>query len=167
MPVTFPSVSPSLSFFEIPEFSTHIISYGNKIEQRIQGNSAERWRFKLWWRVLSEQDKQTLQQFFLARKGAFEAFTFNHPNPSQVIGTNSQNYTCIKTHTADSTNRPITGASYTTYWTQSGNRGITWVSGDKYKYEFLVRFKEDASNFEYFVYKLWRLNEIELIEVNA
>lgn len=164
---TFPSVSPSLSFFETTEFATQVIGYKNKVEQRIQLNSGERWRFRLQWRTLSEQDKQTIQQFFLARRGRFESFTFNHPNPSQVIGSDSLNYTCIKTHTAASTNKPVTGASYATYWAQSGNRGITWASGDKYKYEFIVRFKEDANNFEYFVYRLWRCNEIELIEVSA
>ena len=36
---------------------------------------------------------------------------------SQVIGTDLKDYVCIKSHTASSTNQPITGGSYTTYWT--------------------------------------------------
>ncbi len=165
MPETFPSINPWYSLFESPVFATRVIEYGNKIEQRIQTNSNEQWRFQLQWDILSEADKQTLQQFYLNRKGKFEAFTWNHPEPSQVKGTDGLNYTCKKTHIATNDNKPITGGSYATYWTKAGNRGITWASGSKYKYDFLCRFNDDAVNYEYFNFKLWKWNKVELIEV--
>jgi Tfp pilus tip-associated adhesin PilY1 len=46
-----------------------------------------------------------------------------------VLGTDSNNYTCIKDHTAAAENRPITGASWATYWAQQGTGGGTWVAG--------------------------------------
>ena len=51
---------------------------------------------------------------------------------SEVTGTDSLNYTCIRKHTAASTDRPITGANYTTYWKQKGSSGSTWVTGTAY-----------------------------------
>lgn len=55
-----------------------------------------------------------------------------------VVGTDSNNYKCIKSHTADSSNRPITGASYATYWEQTSTlSGSTWVSGTNYKSSIL------------------------------
>ena len=167
MPATFPATSPTPSFFETPIFNTQIITYNNKNQQRIQRNSVEQWKFQAWWKVLSLANKEAIQQFFLARKGRFESFTLIHPQPSQIIGTDALNYTCKLTHTAASGNRPTTGGSYTTYWNQTGNKGITWVSGYKYKYDFLVTFMEDMANFEYWQYMLWRLNTIEFLEVAA
>jgi type IV pilus assembly protein PilY1 len=49
-----------------------------------------------------------------------------------VLGTNGNNYTCIKNHTAAAENRPITGASWATYWAQQGTGGGTWVAGTGY-----------------------------------
>ena len=49
-----------------------------------------------------------------------------------VLGTNGINYTCIKDHTAAAENRPITGASWATYWAQQGTGGGTWVAGTGY-----------------------------------
>ena len=61
-----------------------------------------------------------------------------HPAPntvssqSEVIGTDSNNYRCIKSHTADSTNRPITGANWKLFWELGGSNGSTWVDGTSY-----------------------------------
>lgn len=52
--------------------------------------------------------------------------------PSEVIGTDSQNYRCISSHTAAASNRPITGGSWATYWEQGGSSGVAWVSGSAY-----------------------------------
>ena len=49
-----------------------------------------------------------------------------------VLGTDGLNYTCIKDHTAAAENRPITGASWATYWAQQGTGGGTWVAGTGY-----------------------------------
>jgi len=49
-----------------------------------------------------------------------------------VLGTDNNNYTCIKDHTAAAENCPITGASWATYWTQQGTGGGTWVADTGY-----------------------------------
>ena len=50
---------------------------------------------------------------------------------SSVTGTDALAYKCIKTHVADSTNRPITGANYLLYWALGGAGG-TWTSGEQF-----------------------------------
>jgi len=48
---------------------------------------------------------------------------------SEVVGTDGENYTCIRPHTAADANRPVTGGDYTTYWTIRGSSGVAWVAG--------------------------------------
>lgn len=52
--------------------------------------------------------------------------------PMEVIGTDGLNYTCIVDHVGGATNVPVTGASWATYWTQTGSGGVTWVGGTSY-----------------------------------
>ncbi len=54
--------------------------------------------------------------------------------PSVVIGTDSNDYACILSHTANNRNRPITGALTATYWVATGGTGVgqPWVSGSVY-----------------------------------
>jgi hypothetical protein len=52
--------------------------------------------------------------------------------PSEVVGTDTKNYTCILGHTAAATNRPITGANYTTNWIEKGVSGGVWGLGTGY-----------------------------------
>jgi len=52
--------------------------------------------------------------------------------PMQVIGTDALNYTCILSHTAADANKPVTGGSYATYWSQTGTAGGVWASGTAY-----------------------------------
>ena len=51
---------------------------------------------------------------------------------SVVTGTDSVVYKCIRGHTADSSNDPITGANYLLYWTAGGSGPSTWTSGTTY-----------------------------------
>jgi hypothetical protein len=51
---------------------------------------------------------------------------------SQVIGSDTFNYTCKLTHTAANDKKPITGGSWATYWTLTGSGGIAWVTGTSY-----------------------------------
>ena len=77
---TFPaSPKPTWVFTESNNFNTHIINYGNKIEQRIAINSLNQKKFKLRWRSLSAANKNTIQSFFVARLGAYESFTWVNP----------------------------------------------------------------------------------------
>lgn len=59
---------------------------------------------------------------------------------SEVLGTDGNSYACILDHTAAAGNRPVTGASYDTYWCKSGESGCAggygneaWVLGTAYK----------------------------------
>ena len=68
---------------------------------------------------------------------------------SQVIGTDGKDYVCKSSHTASSSNKPITGGSWSTYWTavtdpthmngyfspitnRAMYRSPTWLSGNSY-----------------------------------
>jgi hypothetical protein len=51
---------------------------------------------------------------------------------SEVTGTDALNYRCIRNHTADSTNRPITGANYLQFWEQGGSSGSAWATSTSY-----------------------------------
>ncbi|GAB63109.1 hypothetical protein KSU1_C1513 [Candidatus Jettenia caeni] len=75
----FPSIKPNYSVIETYSFNTHIINYGNKVEQRIKMNSAAQTIFRLRWEALSNADKATIQAFFVARGGAFESFAWTNP----------------------------------------------------------------------------------------
>lgn len=75
---TFPSINPSYTVSERVHFNTQIINYGNKVEQRIALNSLGRRSFRLQWNSLSPTDKGTILDFFVARKGAFESFTWTN-----------------------------------------------------------------------------------------
>ena len=156
---------PNYSLLEMPSFDTTILPYGNRVEQRINKQGKPRWTFNLTWDSLSNKDKNTLEQFYIARKGAYEKFVWNHPAPSEVIGTDGFNYSCILSHKADNSNKPITGANYDLYWKKNGIDGILWALDSIYKRNFMVRFKIDSNNFIYFEYNLWQFNNIELIEV--
>lgn len=46
---------------------------------------------------------------------------------SEVTGTDDNVYTCVKSHTSGATNKPVTGANYTTYWTERGDTGGVWA----------------------------------------
>lgn len=51
---------------------------------------------------------------------------------SVVIGTDTLNYTCKRSHTASTANKPITGAKWSLYWIQSGTGGAAWVDTTAY-----------------------------------
>lgn len=74
----FPEINPSFSVRESISYNTYVINYGNKIEQRIAINSLGQITYAVHWRVLTPTNKQTIQDFFIARKGSFEAFTWTN-----------------------------------------------------------------------------------------
>ncbi len=51
---------------------------------------------------------------------------------SVVTGTNATVYRCIRSHTADSLNTPVTGANYLLYWEAGGSGPSTWTTGTSY-----------------------------------
>ena len=53
--------------------------------------------------------------------------------PSEVIGTDALNYTCIDNHGSTNDDKPVTGANYALKWTQSGSSGGVWTVSTAYK----------------------------------
>jgi hypothetical protein len=51
---------------------------------------------------------------------------------SVVTGTDAIVYRCIRSHTADSLNRPVSGANYLLYWEAGGSAPGTWTAGASY-----------------------------------
>lgn len=51
---------------------------------------------------------------------------------SEVTGTDSEVYTCIRGHTSNINNKPITGGNWNTYWKKTGSTGGTWVTATAY-----------------------------------
>ena len=45
-------------------------------------------------------------------------------SPSIVVGTDSNDYSCILSHTANNRNKPITGTLTATYWSATGGTGV-------------------------------------------
>lgn len=52
--------------------------------------------------------------------------------PSEVTGTDGEVYTCIYPHESATSNKPITGANYSTFWYQTGSTGGVWATGTDY-----------------------------------
>ncbi len=67
-------------------------------------------------------------------------------SPARVIGTDSNDYDCILSHTSNNRNKPITGALTATYWVASGTTGLgsIWATGTLYRptYEILSAIEE-------------------------
>lgn len=58
---------------------------------------------------------------------------------SEVTGSDALNYSCIRSHTSDSTNKPITGANWRLFWEQTGSSGSTWATATSYTAPKLLR----------------------------
>lgn len=69
---------------------------------------------------------------------------------SIVVGSDGNDYRCILDHTSVSSNKPITGADYATYWEATGGTGLgsAWASDTDYKSDVIwydrVKRVEDA-----------------------
>lgn len=59
-----------------PEWRTIVAASDSGVEQRRRGNLAERFNVRLAYRRLTAAQMQTLWGFFMARRGAYEAFWF-------------------------------------------------------------------------------------------
>ena len=69
----------------------------------------------------------------IASKTLYIGPTLSTVNTQSVVtGTDAIVYRCIRSHTADSTNRPITGANYLLYWEAGGSSPSTWTTGTSY-----------------------------------
>ena len=60
---------------------------------------------------------------------------------SIVVGTDSNNYLCIKSHTSSSDSKPITGSNWSTYWELTTKSGVTWADSVPYYSDVLYYSK--------------------------
>jgi len=82
-PTTFPSApGPEFIYEEELDFLTIISELEGQQEQRRNKRTIPRRKFRLLWKVLVTADIDILFNFFIARKGAFEAFNFVNLNDS-------------------------------------------------------------------------------------
>jgi hypothetical protein len=51
---------------------------------------------------------------------------------TERTGTDSNIYTCIRSHTSSNDDKPITGANYAVYWKQRGSTGGAWQASQSY-----------------------------------
>ena len=69
---------------------------------------------------------------------------------STVLGTDGfTTFTCILSHTSDSTNRPTTGASWELYWHAVGSGGSAWVTATAYTNPELIYYSYKAPLFDF------------------
>ena len=58
----------------------------------------------------------------------------------EVVGTDGNDYFCVKNHTSATADKPVTGTNYSLYWTATGGSGAgaVWAAGTDYtKYLYL------------------------------
>lgn len=69
----------------------------------------------------------------VASKTLYVGPTLSTVNTQSVVtGTDATVYRCIRSHTADSLNTPVTGANYLLYWEAGGSSPTTWTTGTSY-----------------------------------
>jgi len=73
---------PDFSWSETPEFHTLISSYETGHEQRRNKWANPVRKFTLTFTNRSKTEYETARNFFIARKGAYEVFTWTNPNDS-------------------------------------------------------------------------------------
>ena len=77
--------------------------------------------------------------------------TLSSVNTQSVItGSDAAAWKCIRSHTGDSINYPITGANYLLYWESGGSGPAVWASGTSYVAPQLIRlwFKRPLYDFD-------------------
>ena len=58
--------------------------------------------------------------------------TYTMTASEEVTGSDGNVYTCRKSHTSAATNKPVTGANWTTYWHKAGSTGGVWANATAY-----------------------------------
>jgi phage-related protein len=76
----FPPIDiPVTSIVEKPQFDTLTVEYGKGTEQREYLDAGVRWAFDVKFSKLTAAQCKVLLDFFIARQGNLEKFTFDHP----------------------------------------------------------------------------------------
>lgn len=68
---------------------------------------------------------------------------------SEVTGSDALNYSCIRSHTSATANKPVTGANWRLFWEQTGSSGAAWVVDTAYVAPALIRlwYKRPLADF--------------------
>jgi hypothetical protein len=157
----------------IPHFDTSFVGRG-KNEQRISWSADPQYEIAATLENFSEEDADRVMAFFEARRGAFEGFYFQNPEES-FRGTTWQS---LKAYSLKQIVRPIAINNRSYKVTIAGTSGVsqptfpTTVNGTVAdgtvtwrENTYLVRFKEDIINADYFSYQLYNLGEISFMEL--
>lgn len=78
------TLTPDYVYSEVLNFNTLTSSFENGYEQRRAKWSTPLRRFRLTYKARTISDFQTIRDFFLARLGSYDVFTFTNPNDSVV-----------------------------------------------------------------------------------
>jgi hypothetical protein len=126
--------------------------------------------------LLDPSEADEILAFFIARKGAYEAFYLQLLEEAY----RSTVWTASTVYSVGDIVRPVTanGRSYkcttggtsgssqptwpTTFHGTVGDGSVVWTENS-----YLVRFEEDIINFDYFSYSLYNLGTLTFIEVPA
>ncbi len=79
----------------------------------------------------------------------FYATFIADPDADRIIGSDLKEYSCMLSHTSSSSNKPITGVDWATYWVADGSSGSVsnWYSGVYYKsYPVYTRIINHGNN---------------------
>ena len=174
-------VAASYPFGDAIEFKTLISAFESGAESRKQKRIYPRRNLSLVYKLMSTANAKTLWEFYLARKGRYEAFNFFYPESSdydgEYVGTGDGSTTAFnlpsKTASAyvlyaDGGELSGSGTDYT-FSSAGGADGADLATmtvapgaGTKLTWDFTgylkihCRFTDDIYNFEYFNYALYR-----------
>ena len=87
----------------------------------------------------------------VASKTLYVSPTLSSVNTQSVVtGTDAAAYRCIRSHTAATDNKPVTGANYLLYWEAGGSAPAVWATGTSYTAPQLLRlwFKRPLYDFD-------------------
>ncbi len=174
MPENFPVIKSNYSVIRTPVFKTHIVTYGNNVEQRNACLDEPYHKITFLFNTKSLDDADLIYAFFIARKGSYESFYLqNHEEAYR-----NKTWKASTSYAAGDIVRPVTangrsykcttaGISYTsepswptTYHGTVTDNSVTWRENS-----YRVRFEEDMINLEAFFFTLYTLGRITFIEV--
>ncbi len=191
----FPALSGlAWSVVRRPTFATIVQRAASGREVRAALQSFPIWEWQLAYELLRDDvvgDLRTLMGFFLRRQGAFDSFLFRDPSdntvtdqPIGVGGNGATSFQLVRTlggfvepifdlngvpSVKVNGAAPVLGVDFTVandarivFTTPpAGGAPIT----ASFAYFFRVRFKEDFSEFNNFAFRLWELQQLELVGV--
>ena len=172
----FPDVPSQYSLTKSYAYNTLVIPYGGKNEQRLSKQANPLTEITLNFEVVISIDAERILNFFNDRKGREELFYLNapgvatfdvwQPNTYYSVGqivrpSDSKEYAfkCVIPGTSGST-EPVWNKRHKAYTWDNHTSAIMWIENS-----YLVRFKEDAINEEYFTYNLYKYGKIQFDEI--